>query len=108
MLSPENLNFPSSRTHTLDQTIHLFRLSTGLSHFRDNDIRVEPSVRPRRHFEVAVLVRDGLDSHEHVLLGMVQPMTSTSGAYDTLKLPFGVHEKENTTASFRVGLLGSS
>jgi hypothetical protein len=93
VLSAKYFNLPSPRTHPLDETIHLFRFSTGLSHFRDNNIRVKPSVRPRRHFEVTILVRDGFDSDEHVFLGMIQPVTSTSGAYDPLKLSFGVYEK---------------
>ena len=71
MFPAKDLDLPPSGTHTLDQTVHFIGLTTRLAHFRHNDVRVEASVSPRRELEVPVFVYIGLDTHKHVLFGMI-------------------------------------
>lgn len=86
MLSPKNLDLPPTRTHAFDETINLVGLSTCLSDFRNNHVRVETSVRPRWELQIAVLVCNCFHAYEHMLLCVVQPMSRPSRPDDALKL----------------------
>lgn len=65
--------------HTLDYTIYLIRLATGLTHLADNDVAIEAGVD------------DGgaLDTDQAVLLGVVEPvarLASDNKAVDLVSL----------------------
>lgn len=86
MLATEYFHLPSTRTHSLNQTISFIRFPTRLSNLRHNYIRVQTLIRPRREFQSTVRIRVRLHAHEHVFFGMVQPMSGTPCSDDTLEL----------------------
>ena len=86
MFPAKDLDLPPPRTHPLDETVHFIRLATSLAHFRDNDVRIKASVGPRRELEVPVFVDIGLDTHKHVLLGVIQPVACATRANNALQL----------------------
>jgi hypothetical protein len=75
---PKNLDFPASRTHPLDELVHFVRLSARLSDFRNHNVSVDAPVYPRRELEVALFIVNGLDSNEHVLFGVIEPVSRPS------------------------------
>ena len=86
MFSPKDLDLPPARAHAFDETVHFVWLAARLADFRHYDIRIEPPIHPRRELEMTVLIGHRLDPDEHVLFGVVEPMTSAPRTNDTLKL----------------------
>ena len=87
VLTTENLYLAASWTHALDETVRFIRLPARLANLGDDDIGIEATVNPRRELELPIFVKVRLDADQHVLLGVIEPMTSAPCPYDPLKLP---------------------
>ena len=76
MRSGEELYFTATRSHSLNETINLVRLSASLPDFRDNYVTVN----------ITVNARVALGSDETVLLRVIQPVACSTCSDNTLKL----------------------
>lgn len=86
MFPSKNLDFPASGTHPLNELVHLIRLSARLSDLRNYNVCIDAPTHPGRELEVTVFVMNGLDSDQHVLFGVVEPVPCPSCAYQSLEL----------------------
>lgn len=73
---PRLTNFARIRTESIDEPVHFVRFSTRFSDFRNQNIRVNPSV----------VLRVSLDSNQAVLFRVVQPVSRPAGPDKPLKL----------------------
>ena len=86
VLASKYFNLAASRAHPFYHAVYFIGLATCLTDLRDNDVRVKPTIHPRWKLEVPMLVRNSFNADQHVLLGMIQPVSRTPGTYDTLEL----------------------
>jgi len=90
MLSPKYFQFTSPRAHTLNQAIRFVWLTTRFAHFGYNNIRINSAINPPRPYGVAVLSDLALETNEHMLFCVIEPVTRSPRSYYALKLVMDV------------------
>lgn len=86
MFSAEDFDLASTWTHPLNHPVHFIWFPTRLSDFGDNDVGIKTTVSPRGELEIAIFIRHSLHSNEHMLFGVIQPVTGSSSSDNPLKL----------------------
>ena len=86
MLPSKYLDLSTAETHSLDHAVDFIGLPARLTNFGYNNVRVKTAIHPGRKLQIALIIRDSLDAHKHVLLSVIEPMASTPCANNALQL----------------------